>query len=931
MSRFFLTLLFCTFALSAQMLVQHDYDPVSDTVVSWQIAPGSSAGQSMHLQAGSKVGGFRVKLRRLGEPLPLEYRLGKSAGAADLASGVITMSQVNPWFELWQEVRFKVPIIFHGKEDLYLQLRLPRDSSGAYEWYGTATAELKRPEFQTRFQYSDNFYPKAQQAREFENPTNIDYGFRTSSYDDGAAFDGAGAKIQEMDFAFAIEGAQMIKSPGEERFSFINEITGPLYTHSLRRSLNRVATSEVAINSSWQLKNETQSVMVKIAANELLDFMRVAMETRLGRNGTKRISVDVGCGMPPKKAEGFELEVRSDSIKICGYDERGAMRGLHYLEAQMKMRRGPYLRIGENKRAPLLSPRITSAPFYSKVELDTPVDQYTDGLLGRMARAGFNAIWVWGDLDEVSHSDVYPELDNGAAARQARLNHLISRAARYGIDVYLYLASRPLPEEFFSHHPEVRGSALPAYGGVNVLCTSAPEVRKHFRSATGNLMKGVPSLKGVMFIVGGEGFIHCYTRKNTCSRCSRRSPQETIAEFSAAVFEGVRSSSSSAAVAIWPYSASNTWSKGDTTQSQLIAKLPPGMTWLTEFGKEGDVAFGGIKIPAYDYPISIVGPSDRFVKQSVLTHERGLGLWAKTEHAIALEFIQAPYIPVFFQWAERFRRVNSSPGLSGEFANWMHYGFMPTRAADLFYWNIWDQPQDAEEILKRIAVRDFGEAASSYVVDAWGLFSKAMREYPFSSAMAMGPVQSGPAHPLFFDVNYKPAHGVGRQFKNDLSWTKPWGPRLAVSQMEKMETLWASGVEKLREAERMANAEDRPEIHRELGVASAVLACIRSTIHVGRFYMLRDQLLTAKDKTKATEILESMTQVAEAEIRNAKEVLPYVQADSRLGYANSGKNDQAGVPRAGIYSPVSIEKKIVQVEKMLREDIPSYRRTKGLN
>jgi len=74
-----------------------------------------------------------------------------------------------------------------------------------------------------------------------------------------------------------------------------------------------------------------------------------------------------------------------------------------------------------------------------------------------------------------------------------------------------------------------------------------------------------------------------------------------------------------------------------------------------------------------------------------------------------------------------------------------------------------------------------------------------------------------------------------------------------------------------------------------------------------------------------------MIRVAQAEIRNAREALPYVRADSRLGYANSGKGDQSGVSRAGIYSPGSIEKKIAQVERMLHEEIPAYRQAKGLD
>jgi hypothetical protein len=355
------------------------------------------------------------------------------------------------------------------------------------------------------------------------------------------------------------------------------------------------------------------------------------------------------------------------------------------------------------------------------------------------------------------------------------------------------------------------------------------------------------------------------------------------------------------------------------------------MTLQTEFGKEAAVSFGGITIPAYDYPISIVGPSDRIVRQGQIAHEAGLNLWIKTEHAIALEMIDTPYIPVLFQWADRFQKVREFPNATGLFANWMHYGFTPSITADLFYWNIWDKTIPAEELLSQLARRDFGAGTEKSALSAWRAFSTAIREYPFSGGVAMGPIQKGPAHPLLLDPAYHLAHGAGRQFKNDLSWTRPWGPQLTIDQFSKMEKLWAPGVASLEDVVRQAAPEQRLNAQRELGIAKALLSAVRSTVNVGRFLLLREELVRTQDSARAGELLDQMTKIAQAELQNAREVLPSLCADSRLGYANSGKNDQAGVPRAGIYSPGSVQKKITQVERLLREDIPEYRRKHGLN
>lgn len=899
------------------MLVEHDYDPVSDAVVSWSLRPGQSAGQSFTIAGPAEVTGFRIKLQQVGEAAPLEYRLRRQPGGAVIAAGVLP-GPINPWFERWQGVDFPRPVRCDGRYKL--ELRLPAAASNSYEIYGTAEAPVARPEFQPRFRYRPEWSAEELGPGPFENPANLDYGARTPRYGGGAAFDSQGREISGLDFAFRILGpGGKPASACQERFAFVDEITRPLWTRSLRDADARPGPDEIVLGPSWKLEYVPVEP-VATAAKEFQAFLETAMSARLGL-GPKRITVAI-VGEASSRSEGFRLKVAPDRVEIRAGDARGAMRGLHFLEARMRLRRAPFLKLGEEVREPRFSPRITCAPVLAKTELDGSADPYTPGLLGRISRAGFSAIWLWGDLDQVAHSSVYPELDQGARLRQARLNNLIQRAARYGLDVYLYLASRPLPESFFARHPEVRGAELRAYGGTHVLCASVPEVRRHYAAAVEDLFRNVPQLAGIIFIVGGEGFMHCYTRKNSCPRCLARPPEAVIAGLSAGLLAGVRAAGSQADVVLWPYSASNTWSRDDRNQSRLIEKLPPGLTFMTEFAKEGAVTFDGVSVPAYDYPISLVGPSERFLAQAALARKRGLDFWVKTEHAIALEFVQTPYIPALSQWAERFRRIRESPGVKGVMANWMHYGFMPTLASDVFYWNIWSTAVDTGELLHSLARRDFGAAAAPHAVRAWEAFSEAIQRYPFSGPMAMGVLQKGPAHPLFLDARYQPAHGAGRQFKNDLSWTRPWGTELAVRQLREMDRLWRQGIAALEQAVARAEPALRENAIRELGVAEALGACVRAAIHVARFYHLRERL----DETRDPKLLDEMASVARAELENAQRALPLACADSRLGWANSGRGDQTGVPRAGIYSPGAIAKKIAQLRRLLEIELPQLRR-----
>ena len=443
-------LLLCGATLNAAVLAKHDYDPVSDAVVSWELDPGSSIGQSITIPAGvHHITGFRVKLQRWGFPADLEYRLGTSKGGSDLAAGRIPAAQVSPWFEHSIGGQFGKPVAVFSGATVFLEVRLPSTSSDHYEVFGTSTAALDRREFRTRFQYVGNTGPETRQVMIFENPVNLDYGVRTENYSGGTAYDAAKKDLPPFDLAFVLYEGNEPAGNDEERFTFIEQITGPLFPKSLRDLHAQQARDEVEIDGTWRVEAPgNPAEPITTAVTEFRDFLRKAMEVQPSAAIAHKITATTGCRSAPQKSEAFDLKITNSGIDVCGYDARGTMQGLHFLEAKMRMRRAPFLQIGDETRATVQSPRITSAPFYSRTELDVPVDQYTPGLLARMSRSGFNAIWVWGDLEDVGHSDIYPELDQGVAERQAKLRSLVERASRYGMDVYLQLANRPMPESF---------------------------------------------------------------------------------------------------------------------------------------------------------------------------------------------------------------------------------------------------------------------------------------------------------------------------------------------------------------------------------------------------------------------------------------------------------------------------------------------------
>jgi len=68
----------------------------------------------------------------------------------------------------------------------------------------------------------------------------------------------------------------------------------------------------------------------------------------------------------------------------------------------------------------------------------TAVDCYTDDVLREIAENGFNAIWLHSVLANITQLDIFPEFGKHAELHIRNLSTLISRAAKYGIRVFLY-------------------------------------------------------------------------------------------------------------------------------------------------------------------------------------------------------------------------------------------------------------------------------------------------------------------------------------------------------------------------------------------------------------------------------------------------------------------------------------------------------------
>ncbi|MBO0723052.1 MAG: hypothetical protein J2P41_19665, partial [Blastocatellia bacterium] len=239
----------------SSILVEHDYDPISDSVVSWSLKAGESIGQSFTVPSGiTSVDGFCVKLLRVGPVPPLEYQIENKWGDGNLSSGKILSNDVEVFFERWVRVNLSRPVRVEPGRQYYIHLHAANGpEAGYYELFGTASARIDKPNFKMKFQDVPAWGNAPSAPSGFENPINLDYGMKTPRYEGGAAISADGTLIEPLDFAIRILGQKSkgkdvasrndsspvakdregIASP-EERFSFIDELLAPPHEKSIR-------------------------------------------------------------------------------------------------------------------------------------------------------------------------------------------------------------------------------------------------------------------------------------------------------------------------------------------------------------------------------------------------------------------------------------------------------------------------------------------------------------------------------------------------------------------------------------------------------------------------------------------------------------------------------------------------------------------------
>ncbi len=692
-----------------------------------------------------------------------------------------------------------------------------------------------------------------------------------------------------------------------------------------RNHKQKTSGNVIMVKNGWRIIfAKKASPLVIESAKDLQDYFFTSMETSLLMERVESLKKAVAIskkniilgdkndfpemGKELSVARSFIIKVSETQIIICGNDDRGVMEGCHYIEDLMNLSESAVMKKTDgDRREPLFSPRMIHSGW--------GIDQYPDFHLNALSHAGFDSILLFVEgVDKTTHG----YLD---------FNDLIERAALYGLDVYFYsyLNSWKHPDD--------------------------SDAEEYFSSVYGELFKKCPGSKGVL--LAGESCEFPSKDHNTTGKKFFESfehgvpnakpspgwwPCSDYPRWIGMVEKSIRKYKTDADIIFCTYNWG--WAP-EKERVKFLEAISPSITLMVPFEIFETIKRGNVTSAVMDYTVSVPGPGEYFVSEAKIAKKRGLKLYAESNTGgMTWDFGAVPYIPTPYQWMKRFECAHDTRkkyNVSGLMES-HHYGWFPSPVSEIAKWSYWSPETDIENVLAKIAVRDFGEKAAPHALKAWRAWSDAMCYYVASNEDQYGPFRSGPSYPLIFHPNITRtlqskeipfpsapyAHFGGRiiktfyqPFENNQQTPGPIRIKAETRSLIKMLKFWAEGVCELEKAVELTPENKLTTAKKTLALGKFIHNTIRTTIHVKKWWILNQKLLAEFSVPKSIKILDQLEEIAETEIANAEDTIPVVESDSRLGWEPSMEY---------VTDRWHLEWKIKQVKNVLKNEIPVYRK-----
>ena len=675
-----------------------------------------------------------------------------------------------------------------------------------------------------------------------------------------------------------------------------------------RDPARKAKKNEILITEEWKIgcAGEKDSIAL-IAVKDFQDYLFTSMGLSLPLTdapGEKVIWVEVN----PKVKKGFVIEVGKNSVKVTAAEDKMTFRGTIHMEDIMNLEGAPVLELGKTVRKPLYESRI--------VHSGTGLDYYPDEELVGLLHAGYDCIDLF--LEGIDRNHI----------GYCDFNDIITRAARYGISSVFHNYIRtyvhpddPGAQEVFD---SVYGEICRRYPGISCIGLGGESLEFPSRDprTTGkpynqSVVDGIPDTRP------SPGWFPCrdYPAYIQCiERAVHKCNPNIMVSFS---------------TYNWGYAPL-------ALRKSFLQNAPKHVLLSVCFEIFSQRKLEGLHTPVMDYTISADEPGYYFTSECAEAHKHGIPITGNVNTAgIAWDFGCVPLVPAPQKILKRDRFLREAWKKWGVTRHYCthHYGWWNSVAADLGKWTGWEgfEP-DYDELLKKIAVRDYGKKAAPHILKAWKLFSEGMSHYVASNEDQYGPWRVGAAYPFIFQPNISRTM-TSKEIKFPTAPHAHFGWKIVktfytpyenaeqtpgflrypaeLRSLEKMLGFWNKALEEAKKAVECADPGKKDEAKRFEALGHFIRNSIVTVMNIKKWWQLNMAMQNCATAEEALAYLDKIEALAYEEIENAKDTIPVVEFDSRLGWEPSMEY---------VCDKWHLEWKIRQVTQGALREIAAYRK-----
>ena len=670
----------------------------------------------------------------------------------------------------------------------------------------------------------------------------------------------------------------------------------------------------IEVDSEWYIVlPDNADVVMMNAARDLEDYFFTSMKVSLklvreseAKNVTNKIVYALDTSI---KEYSYRFAVNENTIALCGCDSRMAAQAGYFLEDLMNLEEGPFALPCDTVRTSLFNPRMVHSGY--------GLDMYPTEHLKNIAHSGISALLVF-----VKGIDLTPH-------GYEDFNDLCYRASQYGLDVYAYtkLANRKHPDD--------------------------PDAEEFYDNLYGKLWDRCPGFKGLIFV--GES---CeFPSKDEKSAMIRRLdnvdengkwvgwidkpypgwwPCCDYPDLMNMVKKVVYKRRPDADIVLWSYN----WCDAPAADRKaLIDTMPKDIALQATFEMGECVVRDGVKNQTVDYTLFFPGPGHYFSTEAEYAKENGLRFYSMTNTGgLTWDVGVIPYLPMPYQWMKRYEgmvKAHYDFGLVGTMDS-HHFGFSPSFIADLAKWSFHAPHVDLDDVLHKLAARDFSAELADKVCQAYKYMSDGLNYHISTKYDQYGPCRIGPSYPFVLynheddiqipKVSY--AHFGGNTitcpvygFHADAN-----GFDLFKSEKEKekfdyeiknyriAEDYYNKAVEILESILPSVPERKREDAKRIAALCKFIRNTMRTAIGIKEFVKLKF-ILRDTHGAERNEVVDKLLALCKAEEKNALDTIPLVEFDSRLGYEPSMEymTDKA-----------HIDWKLTLLREVMEKELPSF-------